>query len=59
MVTAIGIASGIGIAFVASRLPGWWFLFPVKLVMWLGGLILIGNALFKFFAEQGAITLVE
>ncbi|MAX59676.1 MAG: hypothetical protein CL755_12690 [Chloroflexi bacterium] len=59
MVTFIGVASGIGIAFVASRLPGWWFLIPVKFLLWIGGMILVGNAIVRWLLSRGDITLVQ
>ena len=59
MVTFIGVASGIGMAVVASRLPGWWFLFPVRFLLWIAGIILVGNAIVRWLASRGDITLVQ
>ena len=59
MTTLVGIASGIGIAFVASRLPGWWFLFPVRFLLWIAGVVLVGNAVVRWRASRGDISLVQ
>ena len=59
MTTLVGIASGIGIAFVASRLPGWWFLFPVRFLLWMAGVVLVGNAVVRWLASRGDISLVQ
>ena len=56
MTTLVGIASGIGIAFVASRLPGWWFLFPVRFLLWIAGVVLVGNAMVRCLASRGDLS---
>lgn len=51
----IGMASGAGLAFAATKLPNRWFVFPVRFILFGMGMVIIGNSLFSFFLRQGSI----
>tara|TARA_R100000808_G_scaffold1155_1_gene5447 strand:- start:17873 stop:18043 length:171 start_codon:yes stop_codon:yes gene_type:complete len=46
MAWLVMVGAGLGISFLSSRLPEWWWLFPVRLgLVGLGLLLLVGGVL--------------
>ena len=43
---------GAGIAVGATQLPNWWWLFPVRWLMFGAGLLILGNSLFACVLQQ-------